>query len=231
MIRRMTSAFGVTVAFVSLAGASMLPTASAAPVVTEVAVGCSIRVRPNVWVDRPVTSIPASLGADCAATGAAYASWDVRHTKYGLSDLFIFDNKRSAVNSFYDWEHYGTYNVEPRNSWNSHWDLTQNARSYVVKSGSGITIKPARAGKFVTLSVATIYYSPALRRYRMWPKARVSLQYRACPTCAWKYLRAVRTAANGRATFGTYSPRTRYYRGVTGSSATVWGRTSAVTRR
>jgi hypothetical protein len=92
-------------------------------------------------------------------------------------------------------------------------------------------VKPVRAGKSVTLSVATSYYSPAVRTYRRWPKARVSLQYRACPACAWKYLRAVNTAANGTATFRAYSPRTRYYRGVSASSATVWGRTSAVTRR
>ena len=228
MIRRVTSAFVATVAFVFLLGALMVPTASAASAATY---GCSIVVAPTVLVDRPLTSTPVSLGPDCLASGATYASWDVRHSYYGLSDILIFDHNRSAVNGIYDWEHYGTYYVQPRNAWNPFWDLTQNTSSYVVKSGSEIGISAARVGRYVTLSVATSYYSPAVRGYRMWPRAPVRLQYRPCPACSWKYLRNIHMAANGKATFRSLSPRIRYYRAASVVTSAIWGRTSATIRR
>jgi hypothetical protein len=228
MIRRVTSAFAVTVALVFLPGAFMVPTAPAASAATY---GCSVAVAPTVWVDRPFTSTPARLGPDCRASGATYASWDVRHSYYGVSDILIFDKKTSAVNGVYDWEHYGTYYVQPRNAWNPFWDLTQNTSSYVVKSGSVIGVSAARVGRYVTLSVATTYYSPAVRGYRMWPRATVRLQYRPCPTCRWRYLRNIHMAANGKATFRSLSPRIRYYRAASAATSTIWGRTSATVIR
>lgn len=175
--------------------------------------------------------IPASLGPDCAAHYATYAAWNVWHSSYGTSDIFIFDKKSSVTNSFYDWEHYGTYFVEPRNSWSNFFEPSQNFRSYVVKSGSGIRTSAVRVGPHVLLSLATSYNSPAAHGYRMWPKAKVQLQYRTCPTCRWTYLRTLGTASNGRVAFAVRSPRIRYYRAVSAAAPTVWGRTSAAVRR
>jgi len=222
MIRRVTSAF-VTVAFVFSLGAFMVRTAPAASAATY---GCSIAVPPTVWIDRPFTSIRVSLGPDCLATGATYATWDVRHSYHGLSGLLIFDNKRSAVNGVYDWEPYGTYYVQPRNAWNPFWDLTQNTSSYVVKSGSGVSVSAVRVGRYLMFSVATTYYSPAVRGYRSWPRAEVRLEARGCPACGWNYLRDIRMAANGKATFRSYSPQSRYYRVASAATSTIWGSTS-----
>jgi hypothetical protein len=227
MIRRVTSPFVVTVAVVVLLGAFIVPAAPAASAATY---GCSIVVAPTVWVDRPFTSTPVSLGPDCLASGATYASWDVRHSYYGLGDILIFDNNRSAVNGFYDWGHYGTYYVQPRNAWNPFWDLTQNTSSYEVKAGSKVSISAARVGAYVTLSVTTMHYSPAVRGYRTWPGAQVRLKYRRCPACSWQLLRNIRTAAKGRATFRSYSPRTRYFRADSDDTSTIWGRTSPTIR-
>jgi hypothetical protein len=204
----------------------------AVPAASAASYGCSIVIAPTVWVDRPYKSIPAKLGADCAANGMQYAWWGVRHSYYGPSGMFGFDSSRSAdTNSFYDWEHYGTYYVEP--DWavdtNSN-DLLQNTRSYVVKSGSGVGVSATRVGSYVTVGTWATYYSPSTSGYLMWPKAKVQLQYRTCSrsTCAWTYLRNVSTAANGRAIYRAYAPRTRYYRAVSASNSSIWGRTSGV---
>lgn len=97
MIRRVTSAFAVSAALVALLGSFIMPASSpafAAPY------GCSIAVPTAVWVARPQTPIPASLGSDCVAHYATYASWNVRHSSYGTGGIFIFDKKRSVTSSF-----------------------------------------------------------------------------------------------------------------------------------
>jgi hypothetical protein len=207
----------------------MAPAASAlpmAPLASAAPYGCSITVPTAVWVARPRTQIPASLGSNCAAHYATYASWNVRHESYGTSDIFIFDQKRRATNSFYDWEAYGTYYVQPRNSWSNFFELSQNSGSYVVKSGSGISISSARAGRYVTLNLRTVYYSPQIRGYRAWPRARVHLQTRTCSTCVWKNLRVARTGPQGSVSIRTYAAHTRYYRALASATPTIWGRTS-----
>lgn len=239
MTRRVISALVVTMACVSLGGSSALsasgasspaaPSSSAAA--AAVRFGCSISLRSTVWVDRAHTLIPASLKSDCALHSATYASWDVRHSLFGASNIFIFDGRRSAVNGFYDWEKFGLYYVTPRNSWNSFYDLTQNSRSYVVKSGSRAGISATRARPTVTLTATTTFYNPTLRAFRVWGHERVQLQYRSCKSCSWKYLKNVRTGPNGRATYRFNTSHTRYYRAVSSATATVWGRASATTVR
>jgi hypothetical protein len=250
MIRRVTSALVVTTALAFLAGSSTLsatatapasaappapaapvaPAAPAAPAAAE-RFGCSISLPGTVWVDRPRISIPASLEPDCALHETAYASWDVRHSRFGASNIFIFDGRRSAMNSFYDWEKFGIYYVTPRNSWNAFYDLTQNSRSYVAKSGSKAGISATRVRPTVTLNVTTTYYSPAVRSYRAWGNARVQLHYRSCKSCSWKFLKNVRTGPNGKATYRYNASHTRYYRAVSSATATVWGRASTTTVR
>ena len=246
MIRRVTSALAVVVALIaplgtlttsrnSLASAlAMTPLAAVLPMASlgqAAPYGCSIAVQTAVWVGRPRTQIPASLGSNCADHYATYASWNVRHATHGTRDIFIFDQKRHATNSFYDWEPYGTYYIEPRNSWSNFFDLTQNSRSYVVKSGSGISVSAARVGRYVALNLRTVYYSPQVRGYRAWPGARVHLQSRACATCVWKNLRVVRTGHQGSVTIRTYAAHTRYYRALASATPTIWGRTSTGIRR
>lgn len=190
-------------------------------------------VPPIVWVSSHHTEIPAKLGADCSATGATFASWNVRHSTLGLSDIFIFDGRHSAINGFYDTDHFGTYYVEPRSSWNTFYDLTQNTASYVVKSGSTVGVSASRLGRALTLRVAVTYYSPAAGTFTPWRNKRVLIQYndKACGPCAWKGRATLVTDSNGIATFSSNSPYLRYYRAVTAEALTIWGRSSVVALR
>lgn len=246
MIRRVISALVLTTASAFLAVSSTLsataaayasPTVAAAPAVAAVPAatvvparfGCSISVRSSIWVDRAHTLIPASLQPDCALHETAYASWDVRHSRFGASNIFIFDRTRSVINGFYDWEPAGTYYVEPRNSWNAFYDLTQNTSAYVVKFGSAVGVSAARSGRYLKFGVWASNYRPAVRAYRGWPNEKVVLQYRdkSCRTCAWKYLRTMRTASDGRASVTVYSPYVRYYRVVSTGTSQIWSRSSS----
>jgi len=252
MIRRVISALVMTVVLASLAGSAIFsahPPAAAGPtgppafaggavaavgaVATAPTVaarfGCSISLPPGIWVDRAHTLIPASLQPDCVLHGTAYASWDVRHSRYGASNIFIFDGKRSVTNGIYDWEPSGTYYVEPRNSWNAFWDLTQNTRSYVVKYGSAVSVSAVRSGRYLKFDVWATNYRPAVRAYHARANAKVVLQYKdkACRTCAWKYRRTLYTASDGKATTTFYSLYTRYYRVVSAGTAQIWSRSSS----
>lgn len=227
MIRRVTYAFVVTLA---LLGALISPTAPAASAAT---VGsCSISVPSTVWVASVYTKITAQLGADCAAYGESQAAWDNNNSSYGYNGSFIFNGTSYASSAFYDWMHYGTYYVEPNYAWDSGYnDLAQNTVSYVVKSGSGLSVASSRAGRYVTLRAGVSYYSVAASAYRVWPGEKVVLQYRTCSTCTWMYLRNIYTASNGLAAYTFYAPSARYYRALSMANSTIWGRTSALMYR
>ncbi|MDQ1536002.1 MAG: hypothetical protein QOE58_395 [Actinomycetota bacterium] len=227
MLSRLISAIVVALTFL---GALTLPTAPPASAV--VGGSCSVVVPPTVWIAKPYTYISASLAPNCAASGATFSLWEVRHSHYGPSASFLFDTNSSDRYGFYDLEHYGTYYVEPGFSNDSDFnDLTQNTRSFVVKSGSGIGLSGTRLGQYVTLRTSTSYYSPSVSGYRVWPNAKVQLQYKACSSCTWTYLRNVYTASNGVVTFRTHAPSTRYYRAVSTANPTIWGRTSVIVTR
>ncbi|MBE3073452.1 MAG: hypothetical protein IMZ75_00665 [Actinobacteria bacterium] len=220
-----TTATFVAAAFVALLGVLMVPTAP--PASAYPGGSCSIVVPTTVSIDRPYKLIPATLASDCTANYADYASCDVRHSYYGPSDIFIFDGTRSDTISFYDWEHYGVYYVEPGNAWNNdYYDLTQNTRSYVVKSASQAGIRATRAGSYVTVSVGAAYYSPTTSAFRMWGNERVQIQYRTPNTSTWRTLRNVYTASNGKAAYRYYAPKARFYRAVTAPNSVIWSQWS-----
>jgi hypothetical protein len=227
MLRRVTYTFVVTMA---LLGGLILPSAPPAP--ATIVGRCSIITPSTVTITKPYTLITATLGADCAANYEAYASWNVRHSYYGPNNIFIFDGTRSDSIGLYDWEHYGTYYVEPGFAWDSAYnDLSQNTRSYVVKSGSLLSFWATRAGSYVTLRAYNVYYNTNASAYLPWGNHQIFLQYKACSTCAWTSLRNVSTGSNGVANFRFYAPRTRYYRALAYGNALVWGTTSGVALR
>lgn len=188
---------------------------------------CSIVVPTTVSIDRPYKLIPARLAANCSASGATFSTWDVRHSYYGPSDMFLFDNTNSDTVSFYDWEHYGTYYVEPGYSHDGDFNyLTVNTRSYVVKSASQAGIRATRAGSYVTVGVGAAYYSPTTSAFRMWGNERVQIQYRTPNTSTWRTLRNVYTASNGLAAYRFYAPKARFYRAVTTPNSVIWSQRS-----
>jgi len=241
LIRKVAAALLTTWALAIPLGALSVPGASSASAASTPraktafdAWNCSIVVKPTVWVDSPYRLITAVPGRDCATNGrGSYnAGWTVRHPAYGPFGAFQVGDVVSDSLGFHDVDHYGTYLVEPSFAWDTDGnDLRQNYTSFVVKAGSRVSLSASRAGSYVTLRVGAAYYTPRTKAYRMWPNERVQLQYRACPSCSWTYLRNVYTASNGITTFRTSSAHLRYYRAVSTATSSVWGRTSVTILR
>ena len=217
----------------SLAALSALVLATVIPVGPALAApggSCSIVVPQNVSIVRPYTVITGSLASDCATSGAVFASWDLVHSYYGPSDLFIFDGAARDTISFYDWDHLGTYRVmaDRGSAWDADYNyLTQNSRAMYVKVGSRTGISATRLGGYVTVRVANTYYSSATQTFRTRGYAVATIQSRSCSTCTWVYVKTVASAPNGVAAYRTYAPRSRYYRAVSRATSSVWGSTSA----
>jgi hypothetical protein len=194
---------------------------------------CSVNLPSRLTVDAPFERFTGRLASDCAGSDADYASWDIRHAYYGPSDLFIFDSGHtSATWDFYDWDHLGTYYVEP--SWASDHDyneLSQNTRKSVVRLGSRLSLTSARSGNYVTLRSTATRYRPSADAFRPWAGKAVGLSYRTCATCAWHYLTSRATNADGTISYRLYAPRARSYRAHTADISTTWGRTTGASRR
>jgi hypothetical protein len=235
MIRRVTYAL---VSSVALIGALVLPIAPAA---SADGVQCSIAMPSTVWVNKPVTQITARQQSNCRTNDSVWASWKVRHTSYGQYSLLAFyhpnlnySNPFSLVDSvsFDRWDTYGTYRAQPSSAYDDHDNpLEQNTVSYAAKAGSGIGITSSRAGRQVTLRTTASYYHIATDSYFAWPGEQVTLQYKTCAGCTWAYLRNVITNSAGAASFTFTAPNVRYYRAVSASNATIWGRDSVVITR
>jgi hypothetical protein len=227
MFSRVSQAFVVTAALVGALTIVAAPTASAVE-----GGSCSVAIPTTVSIAKPYTLIPAKLGANCAASGTDFASWDVRHSYYGPMDFLLFDQTISDSYGFYDEDPYGTYYVEPGMAWDSEANvLTQNERSFAVKLDSRLGLTAARAGSYVTLSATASFYGPTGNAFRAWNKDKVVLQYKTPGTTTWRYLTTVTTTSNGKTSYRVYAPKGRHYRAGSYATATIWGQASAAVYR
>ena len=217
-----------TAAALSLSG--MLNVAAAGP---AAAYGtCSVNVPARLTVDAPFKRFTASLASDCDASGADYATWDIRHHYYGPQNLLIFDGNTTDTWDFYDWGYLGTHYVEPSSSWDHNYnDLAQNTRTVSVRLGSRLYIASSRSGAYVTLHTTLKRYRPSADGFAAWPNHPVRLQFQTCATCAWTTFKTVYPNSYGKAAHRFYSARGKNYRAVAADMSTTWGRTSATTYR
>ena len=194
---------------------------------------CSIRMSSKLTVDKPYKQFPAQLATDCDSSGVDYASWDIRHAYYGPDDILIFDSGDTATTwDVYDWDHTGTYYVEPSSAYDADYtDLEQNTLTVSVRFGSRATLATSRSGAYVTLTSKASKYTPSAEGFRPWRAKAVSFSFRTCTSCAWKHLATPKTNKNGVATYRVRAAKARDYRAVTASASTVWRRTSAVSHR
>jgi hypothetical protein len=227
MFHRVSQRLVVTAAIMGALALSAAPNASA------LAGGsCSVAVPTTVSIAKPYTLITAKLGADCAANSIDWAAWDVRHSYYGPSDFFFFDQTSVESIGFWDWDHFGTYYVEPDVAYDIDSNtLTQNTRSFVVKADSRLGVTATRAGSYVTLNATASYYNGYSDVFKPWNKDKVVLQYRTAGTSTWRYLSTRTTTSNGKASYRVYAPKARYYRAGSTATTTIWGQSSAAVYR
>lgn len=187
----------------------------------------------KVSVDSPYERIIGRLGSDCSDSGEDWASWDIRHSYYGPSDLFFFDTgETSNVWGFYDWDHLGKYYVEPGNAYDyDSNELSQNSRTVSVRLASRLALSTSRSGKYVTLKATARRYSPNADAFRAWKGKPVTLSYKKCSSCGWQILKTRTTNSDGKVSYKVYASKARYWRAQASDSSNTWGRTSATSRR
>ena len=187
----------------------------------------------RLTVDSPYELFRGTLRIDCANSGMASAWWDIRHSYYGPSNSLDFDaGQTSATWDFYDWEHLGTYYVEPSMAYDDDYnDLSQNTQTTSVRLGSRLSLSSSRSGNYVTLRSTATRYAITPEAFRPWGGKSVALSYRTCSTCSWHHLASRTTNKYGKISYRFYAPKTSYYQARTAHASTVWGRTSAASRR
>src|SRR4051794_33005240 len=150
---------------------------------------CSVVVPTRLTVDSPYELFTGRLGSDCAASNEDWASWDIRHSYYGPSDSYFMDTGETSDDwGFYDWEHLGTYYIEPSDAYGSEYDpdwgdynsveLTQNTLRVSVRLGSRLSLATSRSGKYVTVRSTATRYTPSAEGFRAWRSTPVVLSYR-----------------------------------------------------
>ena len=227
----------VRAAFAAVGCAALLAATAVVlgPIAPAQAAGsCSLIVPATLAVSRPYQAVILKLSADCAARqSGGWAAWDAYHPTKGYQEMAFFNGTTQEYWDIYDYgTPLGVWTWRASSCYDGNSDpCLQNSPRTTIKAGSQLGLTGIRAGSYRTLSVATAYYSPAASVYRMWGNEKVQLQYKTCATCTWTYLRNVYTASNGRATYRTYSAHLRYYRAVSASNSSIWGRTSAVILR
>ena len=194
---------------------------------------CSIVAPTRLTVDKPFKRFVGSLGDDCYEAGVDWASWDIRHAYYGPDDMYFFDSgQATATWDFYDWDHLGTYYIEPDSAYTVDSDtLEQNSLVATVRLGSRATLSATRTGKYVTLRTKATRYTPSAEGFRAWRGRAVAFSYRTCATCSWKHLKTRTTGSTGRVQYRFFSPRAKYFRATTSDISTTWGRASGTVRR
>lgn len=213
-------------AIVTAIGMFAALTLTATPAVA--AGSCSIVVPRTVSIDRPYKLISATLGSDCVASGGTYASWVVRHSWYGPGNIFIFDGTNSDGDGFYEWEHTGTYYVEPSSSWDANYNrLTQNTTAYVVKYATWTYVVSSRRGRAVYINGLVHQWTPS----DLGSGSGRQVYLQRYIGGKWQNI-AVRTAnARGQFVLGFIQTKVYQYRLVTTETSSAWSGASVSTFR
>ncbi|GAA2518502.1 hypothetical protein [Pilimelia columellifera] len=224
----MNKVLGPTLITAALA-ASGVAAAPATAASTNAAATCPARVViPHVRITHKQTRVYATLTDDC---GARYASWNI-HNSAGRHDTIVFDPAAPNTRDFLDFgstHRLGRHDVRPANAHDpGDKRVKQATAQFLVKLGSGTTIKAIRDGNAVTVNGRVRQYDPSPGRWVAWRNARVAVEGRHGAAAPWVALAGrVRADRAGRVTARVTAPRVRQFRLVTQATSTVWGSTSS----
>ena len=196
---------------------------------------CSVWVPRHLTVDSPHERFVAHLQGDCRDSGENWASWDIRHYAYGLTDQAEFASDTGNTQSvweFDDWEDLGTYFIEPWGAYDARYFwLSQNTLTRPVRFGSRLSLTASRSGNQLTLRSHVSRYRPWASGFRSWVGKSVAFSYKTCPSCAWHHIKTPATDEHGDASVRVHAAHARDYRAIISTISTTWGRTSGAVHR
>jgi hypothetical protein len=193
---------------------------------------CTLIAPVAVRVNAPEKILTGHLGADCAAAGVTYASWDIASGGRFI-DLYSFNRTTTDTWKYGAYvDPLGVYRATPAGLTTSTDDVVaQNAPLTTIRLASRQTITASRAGVVVTLRGSVTRYFPHALGFRGWAGRSVVLSFRTCATCPWRALATRTTSATGAYVARVHIAGTRWYRAVVGGTSTVWAPPSATVRR
>lgn len=227
------AAVAVPLVLTGSANASVTATAPSAKTASTVGIGSCTLVAPSkLAITTPYRAVTLRLGADCAANGVDYASWDLYHPTQGWDGITIFDGKSTDIWDVYNWDLRpgSRYTWRADNAWDVDYNDVAQSQPYTdVKLGSGASLTTGRSGKYVTIKTSTARYSSSAGRYVRWGSVRGTIQYYGAK--GWTNLRYAHQNTSGYSSYRVYAPTARSYRVVFPNTSTVWGSTSKTARR
>lgn len=138
-------------AAVSLLTGSLIVSAPAA----GAAGSCSLQAPTRVVISTPYRAITLRLGADCAAAGVDFASWEAYHPTKGFMTMTLFDKTTTDTWDLYDWEQLGRWTWRPGGAYDPEFNAVWQNQPYSdIKVGSWAGVTPVRSGSKVTLNVS-----------------------------------------------------------------------------
>jgi hypothetical protein len=191
----------------------------------KVAAPCNVSIQSKVAIRSPKTVAKAGLSPTCALFNRKTAAWSVKNPSGAAASTVSFTTSAPTTTwTLPDSVKPGTYTAKPAGATNTLGEpMAQNTSTAIVRLASHLTLRATRSGKKVTFKVATSTYSPSANKFTPTGKRGAVIQYRTCATCAWKVLKKVKTSSTGKVSFTINQKSVRYYRAVTGNTATIWG--------
>ena len=207
-------------------------TATAAPA-TAAAGSCSIAMPSTLAITNPYTRFSIPLAADCRASGTVYASWDMVNARTGdFAGILIYDAETGSMGPellewYDDYDGFGAFYLDPSLAWDANDDTVQQNNPVVtVKAASKASQSTSRRGNTVTVTVGASYYSARSDRQIPWPGAGVQIQTSNALNGRWTTVATVTTGADGLASKAIHAPSARYWRVLTPTTKSVFGRYS-----
>jgi hypothetical protein len=193
---------------------------------------CTIKFPSTLVITNPVSYFKIPLGADCAASDTVYAAWTFTYVKTGESVVLDFDSEDGdlATPNMLEWldtDPFGTFTLTPAGAENSLGEAVgQNTTSTVVKTASKASQVVTRNGSNVTVKVGASYYNVRTHRQIPWVGAAVQIQTASALNGTWTTIATVTTGADGTVSKAFKAPSARYWRVLTPTTRSVFGRYS-----
>lgn len=227
LTRTLTAA---AVAVVAVVGTlTTVAPATATTTTAAATAACSTRVTlpAKVSIDTAYREVPVVLDDTCL-NDYVFAFF---YGPQGPEDIFEFD---PAVSGSVDhWEVYGEltspggYRV--RNFDSSPTDAGVQT-SLVAKYGSRAALSVTRSGSSVALRACAAAYDGQRYAFRPWRGHKATIEQLSADGRSWRFVRSVRTEADGCATYTLQNKYSETYRVTNWETPAIWGRTSAAVR-
>jgi hypothetical protein len=188
---------------------------------------CTINVASTLVITSASSPFQAPLGDDCEAAGVVEANWVMTNVRTGEQLGLTYDDVTGSPWLWLDTYSFGAWNIEPDGAWNSlDEQITQNSTSFVVKAASKASQAVTRSGSNVTVKVGASYYNARLNRQIPWVGAAVQIQTSSALDGRWTTVATGTTGADGTVSKAFRAPSARYWRVLTPTTASVFGRYS-----